>query len=171
MYLLMFQICWGIPVGNHNSASNNKLLQKTSSQKLVNKIGKNRLWHAPMGKGTLGGILHGGGKLAHLGMMKDLPTVDILNIKSYLQWAAPQQRSRLWLPFFISLITTVNRISCTSSLLQLNANVYIRVNHTTFTDLYYHTFQYWNHTIISNTSTNFLRMWILPSETILYSDF
>jgi len=47
-------------VGNHNSGSNNKLLQKTTSQKLVNKIGKNRLWHAPMGKGTLGGILHGG---------------------------------------------------------------------------------------------------------------
>jgi len=38
------------------------------------------------------------------------------------------------------------------------------VNHTTFPDLYRHTFHYRKHTIICNTSTNYLGMQILPSK-------
>jgi len=170
MYLLTFQICWGIPVATTIVPAVTSCYRRPVARSWWIRLGRIDCGMPPWER-ALWGAYYMGGKLAHLGMMKDLPTVDILNLRSYLQWAAPQQRSRLWLPFFISLITTVNRISCTSSLLQLNANVYITVNHTTFTDLYYHTFQYWNHTIISNTSTNFLRMRILPSETILYSDF
>jgi len=37
--------------------------------------------------------------------------------------------------------------------------------------IYRHTFQYWKHTIICNTSINYLDMQILSSKTILYSDF